>query len=1117
MATSLLRRRSASLAGRGGRRVLTVLPVVLFVGLVGYALLGMPALQGASGSTDTEGGPFPVEGYLITVPPGVPTSAATGSLTAGVLVPGVTVWLRNAVTGQRSRPIKTDLSGRFQFARTQADGRYTVCWKAYGFLPGCSKPFSVSADTFVGTVRIRVSTGATVRSIWGSVTLQDGSTVHTSDPVFNINSVARVWLPNTKIVPRAYVNTLGQYILPRVPRTNKIAVHAGVEAVGRTLAITPPAAASRRLNFVLKNVPPSIEGIISTGPGGLHWTAVPGNTLSLTANSTDRDGDALKYRWLLPDGSSILNSAGGQTVSYTLPNHPGSYEFKAAAYDGKGGYAFDTITVQTQGVRFAGTVKGTDAPVVAGADVDVNGAVAHTDATGAFSVYVKERARYVLNIHKAGYGLVSKIYDNAIVGGIWTLTRASVLSVDPTQPIDVANARQSSDCPGSLSEQARRQGKPPDGCGPGIRVQIPANSLVDSAGNPPTGPVQVALTTVDLAAPDGMPGDYSAHDSSGNPFVMESAGAGTVEITGAAGRFNLRPGASAQVTIPVNPAQIGPAPPPTIPLLSYDEQQGLWVQEGTAAMVGGSYVGKVSHFSEINTDQLKVNQACLRIDATSMPSSFQLELRIPTSSGGTVTKTATIVNAAQRFHVAYNLPTSANVELRAYDTSGPTPTVINLIQLPPANPPVSVDHLTVSTGGPQSPTTPNLPAFPYSACQVTVELVPFALPPDAQALFLNRTPLGGFNNSPDLNFLSAANAGLANTATTNYYKTIDPLDKRTTLAAFKSVNGFGSGSGTEEHAIYANSGDLGFGRDMHCHRNGSDIACYVTNYGSRFTDDVQDFKDAVDDNGAIATVGMEYSQVENPTGGGFQTKPGGAVLRIVKFYVFLHSAGDARVNAADLDGFGARPVPGLCMVCHGGLLPAGVNQPTPGAPNWTTTNANTADLGARFIPFDLREYTFAPATYHGVDKALQQTNFKALNQIYVLGTNPSTAATDVFNCWYPGSASTQSESVVVSGWRTAGHTNCTPDGSSQERTYADVVGISCRSCHLSQAPSNKAWTDASSFQGSAFSIGSIVCNVHAMPHAKVTHNLFWLGIAPHQPPILKNYLNTGHPGSANNC
>ena len=106
-------------------------------------------------------------------------------------------------------------------------------------------------------------------------------------------------------------------------------------------------------------------------------------------------------------------------------------------------------------------------------------------------------------------------------------------------------------------------------------------------------------------------------------------------------------------------------------------------------------------------------------------------------------------------------------------------------------------------------------------------------------------------------------------------------------------------------------------------------------------------------------------------------------------------------------------------------------------------------MGSRFIPFDLREYTFAPTTYHGVDKAGEQTAFKNLNQTYVLGTNPSTAATDLVNCWYAGGSASQTESVVVSGWRTSGHTNCTPDASSQEQTFATPVGISCRSCHLS--------------------------------------------------------------------
>ena len=34
----------------------------------------------------------------------------------------------------------------------------------------------------------------------------------------------------------------------------------------------------------------------------------------------------------------------------------------------------------------------------------------------------------------------------------------------------------------------------------------------------------------------------------------------------------------------------------------------------------------------------------------------------------------------------------------------------------------------------------------------------------------------------------------------------------------------------ETSAVYANTIDLGFGRDMHCVQNGADVACYVSNY-----------------------------------------------------------------------------------------------------------------------------------------------------------------------------------------------------------------------------------------------------------------------------------------------
>lgn len=1059
---------------------------------------------------------FAVEGSVVVSPISSSGGKLVGLLEGGILVPNVHMSLLDDRTGTRSASVRTDRSGHFSFPPRQRPGQYQLCWTAFGFAPGCSKPFAVAAEhVHLGVIHIHLARTTRATSFFGRVTFADGSLTDFFDPLANVSSFATVRVPGHATVPPAYVNRYGQYVLAGVANRKTIKLRAAVEAAKQTLVVTNPTGAGQRVDFELENRPPTIEGIVATAPSGSHWTARPGDEIRLSARASDRDGDRLKYRWTLPDGSSILNSAGGSTVTYQLPDLPGEYEFSVLTYDGKGGHATESVKISTRGVRFAGTVGATNAPLVVGARVEVNGATATTDSTGAFSLYVKESPRYVLNIRKSGYGLVSRIYDNALVGGQWTLTRASIASVDPTEPIEVTNLRRPSDCPGSLSEQAdglERVRK----CGPGIRVRIPANSLVDERGNPPSGPVNVELTTVDLDAPDAMPGDYTALSSGRKQLLVQSAGAGTVEITGEGKHYNLSAGATATLTVPIDSGQVGESAPPTIALLAYDERRGIWVEEAVASRLDNTYVAKVSHFSAFDAGQLAVNPACLRVDATSMPPSFDLQLEIPTPAGGTVTQTAAIVNATQRFHVVYNLPTGTDIKVGAFDTTGASPTAIPLREIPPAKPP----PLTVNTGGPQVPASPNPPAFPYSACRVTLELVPVTLPPAVQAEFLN----GLFSfSATDLNFASPGDRGLIEAGAENYYDTIDPRHLRLDLTDFKTINGFG-GSGSEEHAFYANSGDLGFGRDMNCHKSGADVACYVTNFGNRFTDDVQDFKDAVDDNGPIAAVGMEYSQVENPSGPGFQTTPGGGVLRIVKFYVFKKivastnpahpNQGFGRAVSADLDGFGERPVPALCMVCHGGRY---INVQTSGigVPAWNKNDANTADLGSKFIPFDLREFTFTQAPYNGHDKSTEQPHFKSLNQDFVLATNPPSATADVIGEFYAGGSPTQIEDFAVCGWKDVSTPGCTATSlvPNQVQTYKEVVASTCRSCHLSQAPSTIDWTTAAKFKNLAASIDNAVCTGHYMPHAKVTHNLFWLKPNPHLPPILRTFLSAASPGA----
>ena len=354
-------------------------------------------------------------------------------------------------------------------------------------------------------------------------------------------------------------------------------------------------------------------------------------------------------------------------------------------------------------------------------------------------------------------------------------------------------------------------------------------------------------------------------------------------------------------------------------------------------------------------------------------------------------------------------------------------------------------------------------------------------------------------------------------ATLNYYAQIDPPSagnpngERFTLDAFKAKNGFNvaqppgfqlcagnvcDNPDQEVNVVFANSGDLGFGRDMHCRRTntggatGFDYACYVSNYGDITTDDALDATNARNNNGLIATVAMEFSRI----------LPTDAVTdRHVKFYVY--NAAGARINNADLDtglNLRRRPVPQLCMVCHGGAYPSGGST---GVPLFNTPDS--VKLGSKFIPFDARFYTF-PAS---PNKAQQQAAMKRLNEDIVKFAPGTTAINEVIDAMYAGGATTQKEEFVVPGWEQTQ----LPNTAAQVNFYKRVMGNACRSCHIAQPFANvsneRAGVDlqfrsARDFLrsqvvsgGGTFSPFSSaeqrVCADHVMPHAKRTHDIFW--------------------------
>jgi hypothetical protein len=141
---------------------------------------------------------------------------------------------------------------------------------------------------------------------------------------------------------------------------------------------------------------------------------------------------------------------------------------------------------------------------------------------------------------------------------------------------------------------------------PGLSVSFPAAATVDAGtGAAYTGTITVRaayLDPTDTDLPQTMPGDLRGLATDGSMALLRTFGMAAVELTGASGQaLQLAAGKLATLTFTIPPAQLSTAPP-TIPLWSFNETNGLWKQEGTATRIGSTYRGDVAHFSYWNCD-----------------------------------------------------------------------------------------------------------------------------------------------------------------------------------------------------------------------------------------------------------------------------------------------------------------------------------------------------------------------------------------------------------------------------------------------------------------------------------------------------------------------------------
>ena len=138
----------------------------------------------------------------------------------------------------------------------------------------------------------------------------------------------------------------------------------------------------------------------------------------------------------------------------------------------------------------------------------------------------------------------------------------------------------------------------------GTKIVIPENTLVNDAGSPYEGEVRTYLKYVDPSSNDfeqemigGLVGIGLENDIVG----LQSFGMVQVELVGDDGReLNLNGTRKAEVEFPIPNGftQL----PEEIPVWSFDEEQGVWIEEEMARLVGGKYITAVSHFSAWNLD-----------------------------------------------------------------------------------------------------------------------------------------------------------------------------------------------------------------------------------------------------------------------------------------------------------------------------------------------------------------------------------------------------------------------------------------------------------------------------------------------------------------------------------
>ena len=204
----------------------------------------------------------------------------------------------------------------------------------------------------------------------------------------------------------------------------------------------------------------------------------------------------------------------------------------------------------------------------------------------------------------------------------------------------------------------------------GVKLEFPANAVVDANGNPYTGTVDVAAQYLDPTADNIlsiMPGDLRGITTDDVEEGMTTYGMVAVELLGSGGELlNVADGKTVQLTMPVPSAQTSSAPA-EIPLWYFDEENGVWKEEGKATLQGSEYVGDVSHFTYWNCD---INWDLIYLDGSVLLDGAALEgayVCLTFDNNGWESTACDVTNSGGVF--SGQVPTNTTFTLNVYPAS----------------------------------------------------------------------------------------------------------------------------------------------------------------------------------------------------------------------------------------------------------------------------------------------------------------------------------------------------------------------------------------------------------------------------------------------------------------